>query len=74
MAEADCALMDEAALSQWILRRLGGGVLKVELCQAHVDDAVGDAKRWFTAKKGAKEIFMLERRYDECRDALKHRT
>ena len=60
MAEADCALMDEAALSQWILRRLGGGVLKVELCQAHVDDAIADGKRWFTAKKGAKEILFIE--------------
>lgn len=60
MAEANCSLMNEDELTQWILRRLGGGVLKVELCEAHVQDAVADAKRWFTAKKGAKEIFVLE--------------
>lgn len=59
MAQYDCALMTEEELSQWILRRLGGGVLKVELCLAHIHDAIGEAKRWFSARKGAREMITI---------------
>lgn len=60
MAQINCSLMDDDQLGQWVLRRLGGGVLKVELCQDHLVDAIEHAKRWFAAKKGAKEIFAIE--------------
>jgi len=46
-------LMDEAALGQWILRRLGAPVWCVELTQDHINDAIKSAVDWFTAKKGA---------------------
>jgi len=52
-------LMNEEALRQWILRRLGGLVQKVELCEEHVDDAIEQARRWFAAKKGVKKIFAI---------------
>lgn len=45
-------LMDEEALSKWILRRLGAPQWKVELTQCNLDDAIASAKRWFAAKKG----------------------
>jgi len=44
--------MNEAQLQQWILRRLGAPFWKVELTGDHLDDAVEQARRWFSAKKG----------------------
>jgi hypothetical protein len=52
--------MDDAQLFQWILRRLGGLVWKVELCKPHVDDAIEQGKRWFAAKKGSKQLFEFD--------------
>lgn len=52
-------LMNEEELRQWILRRLGGLVQKVELCEDHVTDAVEQARRWFAAKKGVKKTFAI---------------
>ena len=46
------SLMNEAQLQQWILRRLGAPFWKVELTGDHLDDAVEQARRWFSAKKG----------------------
>jgi len=63
MSELACVppqkLMDEDALRQWILRRLGGLVHKVELCEEHVTDAVENARRWFAAKKGQRKFFTV---------------
>lgn len=53
-------LMDEAALKQWIVRRLGGPVACVELDEAHLDDAVDEAIRWFSAKKGIDECMTID--------------
>ena len=47
-------LMNADALKQWVLRRLGAPVVKVELTQDDLDDAVENARRWFSAKKGFK--------------------
>lgn len=47
--------MNEDKLKTWILRRFGAPVVKVELDQCHLDDAVSNAKRWFAAKKGVKK-------------------
>lgn len=43
-------------LVDWILRRLGAGLFKVELTCDHILDAIDSACRWFAAKKG---VFKL---------------
>lgn len=48
-------LMNEEQLQAWILRRLGAPLLKVELTAEHLKDAITDAKRWFSAKKGVQK-------------------
>jgi hypothetical protein len=53
-------LMDAAKIQLWILRYLGAPFLKVELTQEHLDDAIEDARRWFTAKKGQKRIIFFD--------------
>lgn len=51
--------MNESELRQWVLRRLGAPIHKVELCEQHVTDAVEQARRWFSAKKGQKkQVFV----------------
>lgn len=50
---------DEAALVQWILRRLGAPLLKVELTADHLADNIEDARRWFAAKKGLKKLLKF---------------
>jgi len=38
MAQVDgCRVLDESELRQWVLRRLGGGIHRIELCEAHLD-------------------------------------
>ena len=44
--------MDEDQLQGWILRRLGAPLLKIELTEEHLQDAVKDALHWYAAKKG----------------------
>jgi hypothetical protein len=51
--------MNQEQLQQFILRRLGAPQLKVELTQDDLDDAVEEARRWFTAKKGVKRLFNV---------------
>lgn len=52
-------LMNEAALLNWMLRRLGAPLLKVELTQCHFEDNISDAKHWFSAKKGVKKQTII---------------
>lgn len=52
-------LMNAQQLKAWILRRLGAPFLKVELCDANLDDVVEEAKRWFTARKGVKRQMIM---------------
>lgn len=52
-------LMNEAALLNWMLRRLGAPLLKVELTQCHFEDNISDAKHWFSAKKGVKKQTIM---------------
>jgi len=52
-------LMDRDELGQWILRRLGAPVWKIELCEEHITDAVEHAVRWFAAKKGVQALFTI---------------
>lgn len=44
--------MDDAQLKTWILRRLGAPLLKIELTEEHLQDAVMNALHWYAAKKG----------------------
>jgi hypothetical protein len=59
-AGADCALLDEHELGQWILRRLGAPVWPVQLCEDHITDAIKNAKRWFSAKKGVQQHLLIQ--------------
>lgn len=52
-------LMDDEALQQWALRQLGAPVVKIEVHECHVQDALEDAKRWFAAKKGVQVAVSL---------------
>jgi hypothetical protein len=59
MSTVTQTLMNESELRQWVLRRLGAPIHKVELCEEHVTDAVEQARRWFSAKKGQKkQVFV----------------
>lgn len=53
-------LMDEDQLKQWILRRFGAPMLKVELMDEHLDDIIKDAKRWFSARKGVRRQAVMQ--------------
>jgi len=55
-------LMNKEELKCWILRRLGAPQRDVELYDENLNDAIDDAIRWFTAKKGLrkqKEVDIL---------------
>lgn len=62
MAESgfDCALLDDEQLGQWILRRLGAPIWPVQLCEDHITDAIFNAKRWFSAKKGVQRHLAIQ--------------
>ena len=51
--------LDRNGIKQWILRKLGAPILKVELTDAQLDDAIEDAVRWFAAKKGVDKILTI---------------
>jgi len=53
-------LMTEPELKQWIVRRLGGPVACVELDDVQLDDAVSEAKHWFSAKKGVDRDITID--------------
>lgn len=53
------SLMDAEELKQYVLRRLGAPMWKVELSADHLEDAVEQARRWFSAKKGVKESMTM---------------
>lgn len=46
--------MTRAEAIAWAKRRLGGGVVVIELCEEHFEDAFGDAVRWYIGRKGIK--------------------
>lgn len=60
MSYSPFVLKDEADLQQWILRRLGAPLLKVELTADHLADNIEDAKRWFAAKKGWRRFYDFD--------------
>ena len=40
----------------WLKRALGGGVVVLELCEEHFEDAFADAIRWYIGGKGIKRL------------------
>lgn len=51
--------MTSEELEQWILRQLGAPTWKVELTEDQLKDSIYNARRWFSAKKGAKAFVTL---------------
>ena len=52
--------VDADDMALWILRRLGAPLLKIELTEAHLMDDIGQALRWFAAKKGYIKNYDLQ--------------
>jgi len=59
MSDVPFVLKDETEIQQWMLRRLGAPLLKVELTADHLRDNIEDAKRWFAAKKGWRRFLTM---------------
>lgn len=53
-------LLSEETLVPWILRYLGAPFVKVELTEDMIKDAIEEARRWFTAKKGFRRILFWD--------------
>jgi hypothetical protein len=51
--------LDREGMKAWIMRRLGAPVVKVELTECHIEDAIDSALRWFIAKKGLSKQYVL---------------
>jgi len=61
----------EAQVKEWICRRLGKGVVKVELTDDQLDDAVRDAKEWWQMWVGqAKSVLLTLTGSTEYAEAL----
>jgi len=52
--------VDADDMALWILRRLGAPLLKIELTEEHLMDDIGQALRWFAAKKGYIKQYDLQ--------------
>ncbi len=50
----------EEDIQQWILRRLGAPQLEVELTREDLEDAVNDAKLWFSVRLGVTRYYFLD--------------
>lgn len=56
VSTADCGPLNKADAIEWLKRKLGCGVVVVELTDAMLDDAFCDAVRWYIARKGVKRL------------------
>jgi hypothetical protein len=45
-------IIKKTELKSYVVRKLGGGKMCVELNQDHIDDAIDDGFRWFSARRG----------------------
>jgi len=66
---ANATLLNAEELKSWLLRRFGSPTLKVELDEAHLEEAIEDARRWFAARKGVQRqtyinVFDGQSEYD----------
>jgi len=51
--------MTEGEIKSYVLRRLGSGVIDVELTPEHMEDVIADTKRWFGFRLGQKRIVQI---------------
>ena len=51
--------MTEADIKKYIKRKLGDGIVKVELTEDHMDDIMRDSRRWFINRIGVEVFFPL---------------
>lgn len=51
--------MTEDEIKAYVLRRLGSGIIDVELTPDHTEDVIRDTKRWFGYRLGQKRIIQV---------------
>ena len=51
--------MTEDDIKAYVIRRLGGGIIDVELTQEHMGDVLTDTKRWFGFRLGQKRALQI---------------
>lgn len=51
--------LTEQEIKDYVLRRLGAGVIDVELTEDQMDDAMDDAKRWFSFRLGQRKFVQI---------------
>lgn len=51
--------MTEDDIKSYILRRLGSGIIDVELTPEQMDDIISNAKRWFGYRLGQKRVIQV---------------
>ena len=51
--------MTEDEIKSYVLRRLGSGVIDVELTTDHMNDVINDTKRWFGFRLGQKRVIQV---------------
>ena len=49
----------EEEVKAYVLRRLGDGIIDVELTPAHLQDVIDDTKRWFGFRVGQKRVIQI---------------
>lgn len=50
---------NEEEIKAYILRRLGSGIIDVELTPEHLEDVIDDTKRWYGHRVGQKRILQI---------------
>lgn len=51
--------MTEDEIKSYVLRRLGQGIVDVELTTDHMSDVIRDTKRWFGFRVGQKKVLQI---------------
>lgn len=51
--------MTEAEIKAYVLRRLGSGIIDVELTTEHMEDVITDTRRWFGFRLGQKRVIQI---------------
>ena len=49
----------EEEVKAYVVRRLGGGVIDVELTPLHLQDVIDDTRRWFGFRVGQKRVIQI---------------
>lgn len=59
MANGAHVSLSEEEIQGYILRRLGAGIIDVELTEDHLDDILNDTKRWFSHRVGYRKVVQI---------------